>query len=805
MKKLTFALAGILFSSNVFCQALKSGFESLKNQKLSDAQKVFAKALDKGTEPVAAMYGLGCVISDPNFPNPSTIKAFRFVRNAHDRYKMLSQNLKDVCKNVYGFQLDDIKAKMGELAQAALDKVKENNTVDDYTWFVTTFEGADKQVAEALDLKSELVWATTCKAGTFRAYFSFASDYPNSKHAAEAQELAKESWKKICETHFCEGELYSMQVFAKQYPDYPFYTDDDKKAHALALEAEKLKMHLSYNINYEKYYKDFIDKAAPNQLAFVALQRVIQPYLDDNNYGTAISTLLEYRPKFPERQQDIDKIVAILKDKTVKLNPVPFPKTVNTDHYEYAPVITPDGSTLYFCGNGRSDNMGGEDIFVSENYKGSWQQAKLFPKFNTVLGNEAPLAVSPDGNMLLIYKDSNIYFTEKRHNGWTELKKMAAINTENSWEADAFFSPDGNAIFFISDRKGNVGMYHPHEKPFHGSYQGNTDIYVCTKDADGDWGEPINLGDKINTPFCERSPMLASDMKTLYFSSDGHYGLGHLDVFKSERLSDTSWTQWSEPVNLGKEINTSNDDYNYIVSTDGKSAYFSKISSTKSDLCTIELPISMRPDIIASVYGIVTNTDGDVLSAKIKWEDLETGKQLGNLQCDPNTGKYFITLPAGKNYGYFVDFDGYYPVSGNLNTDKLKEGKNIEHNIVMHSISDVLNGSVSITLSNIFFETGKFDLKPESYPELKRLADFISSNSDAKLEISGHTDNVGSHDSNKLLSQKRADSVKSYLVSIGCSESAIQSVGYGPDKPVASNSTESGKAQNRRVEFRILK
>ena len=156
---------------------------------------------------------------------------------------------------------------------------------------------------------------------------------------------------------------------------------------------------------------------------------------------------------------------------------------------------------------------------------GTWSKPRAMNEFNTPFGNEAPLAVSPDGNMLLIYKDSNIYFATKRYQGWSTMQKMEELNSINAWDADASFSPDGNAIFFISDRHGNIGRHHPHEELFHGSQSGNTDIYVCVKKNDDTWSEPVNLGNVINTPFAERSPMLAPDMKTLYFSSDGHTGL----------------------------------------------------------------------------------------------------------------------------------------------------------------------------------------------------------------------------------------------------------------------------------------
>lgn len=803
MRKITLLLLGTIFSANAYSQALKQGFDNLQKGNLAQAQKVFDKALDKGTETVAAMYGKGCIVTDSSFSGFNNIKGFRLLRNAYDRFNRLNPKTKEIFQSAYGIDQNVIYNKMCKVAQNELNLIKQKKNLQDLQWFVQNYDGADPQVKEAKNYEAEIKWQNIESHADFRSYQSFAADYPESPYAGTAAKKYETMWKEICRKAYSEGEISSITAFEKQYPDYPFYTEADKNQKQLAEYAEKLKFHLKFTEEYTPYYKEYIEKAAPNELAFVALQRLISPYLEWGRFQEAAKVLQDYRQLFPDKSKDIDKITAILNSPSKKYTSTPFPSTVNTDAMEYAPVITPDGKTLYFCGYGRKDNAGMEDIFVSKFESGKWQQAELFPQFNTPIGNEAPLAVSPDGNMLLIYKDSNIYYTEKTLRGWTPLKKMESLNTDFSWEADASFTADGNAIFFISDRKGNTGNYHQHEKNFHGAFNGNTDIYVCVKQPDGTWSEAVNIGTTVNTPFAERSPVLASDMKTLYFSSDGHYGLGKLDVFKCERLSETSWTEWSEPVNLGKEINTASDDYNYIISTDGTKAYFSKITASAANICTIDLPKEMRPEIIASVTGRVTDDKGNILAAKIKWEDLETGKLLGNLQCEPSTGKYFITLPPGKNYGYYVEYEGFYPVSGNLNTEKLKEGKNIEHNIVMHSITDILTGKISIRLSNIFFDTDKYDLKPESYPELKRLADFIQERPDIKLEISGHTDNAGSLQHNKMLSEKRSDAVKKYLVSLGCKESNIKSIGYGSEKPVAPNTTEEGKAQNRRVEFKI--
>ena len=329
-----------------------------------------------------------------------------------------------------------------------------------------------------------------------------------------------------------------------------------------------------------------MDKAAPLELAFVALIRTISPYLAEKNWNKAIEQLQKYKSLFPGDTR-IDKICDILAapDKSISLESIS--ETVNTSGHEYAPVLTADGKTLYLCGRGRTGNIGGEDIFVSKFKEGTWTKPELLSSINSPYAHEAPLAISADGSRLLLYANTDIYYSDKTASGWTIPRQFPSINKPDSWEADAFMTADGNAILFISDRKGNIGNFHKFGDPFHGSHSGNSDIYVSTRTEKG-WSAPINLGKTINTPYSERSPFLHPDMKTLYFSSEGHPGLGRLDVFKSVRLTDTSWTLWSEPVNLGKELNSHGDDYDYKISTDGKTAYLSSYRSGNYDILKLE-------------------------------------------------------------------------------------------------------------------------------------------------------------------------------------------------------------------------
>jgi outer membrane protein OmpA-like peptidoglycan-associated protein len=364
-------------------------------------------------------------------------------------------------------------------------------------------------------------------------------------------------------------------------------------------------------------------------------------------------------------------------------------------------------------------------------------------------------------------------------------------------------TPDGKAIIFSSDRPGAIGSFVEKSSLYHGDYWGNIDLYVCLKNDSG-WSEPINLGPKINTPYAERTPFLHPDNKTLYFSSDGHYGLGRLDVFVTTRLKDDSWTEWSDPINLGKDINTPGQDYCFKISTSGETGYLAASNKKEglggSDIFTMSpLPAALRPKPVVTISGKVTDKNMHPLAADIKWESLTTGETVGQLRSDPKTGDYFIVLALGHNYGYYAEKKDYYPTSFNIDLQNETQSQHRIINIILYGMDTILQ------ISNVFFESGRAKLKQESFPELNRLAKIVKANPDKKLEIAGHTDSLGSFDMNMRLSKERAQAVVDYLILVGCPQDYFTAIAFGPTKPVTTNKTPEGRQRNRRVEFRFIK
>jgi outer membrane protein OmpA-like peptidoglycan-associated protein len=559
---------------------------------------------------------------------------------------------------------------------------------------------------------------------------------------------------------------------------------------------------------------NLIKKKAPQEIAFITVHQVAEKYIKDKDWVAAIAVFEKYSKYFPNMRSRFEKTISLLRQSEELLTIANLGPGINTPQSEYGPIPTFDGRYLYFTGNRREDGFGGEDIYVSELKDSIWQKAvNLGSNINT-RGNESPLSISADGNLLIIFGNydgsfgsGDIFYSEKTGDSWGPVQHFPKPINSEYFDADAFLTNDGKALLFVSDRPGGIGELHRLGESFNGHF-GNTDIYVCLRTPEG-WSNPINLGPTINTPYADRTPFLHPDGKTLYFSSDGHYGLGGLDVFKSVRLSEYSWTDWSEPVNLGKEINTVGDDWGYMVATSGDIAYFSANIPNrgygKDDIYSTTLPKGYRPEGVVIVSGKITDNNGNPLKVKLKWEDLSTGENVGQIVTSSKDGSFYVALPLGKKYGLFTEAEGYYAGSINVNLQDKVDSLKIKGNIKVISLKDITENGVSVRINNIFFDYDKFDLKAESYPELNRLAKLIKNSPKIKVEISGYTDNQGSDTYNQQLSKERASAVVKFLISVGCNKKNLSAKGYGKSNPVESNETEAGRAFNRRVEFKFLK
>ncbi len=670
--------------------------------------------------------------------------------------------------------------------------IKTNKTID-YESFIKKYP--DTEEARTAQKKIiEVEYNAALKTNKTINYESFIKKYPDSDEARSASEKIVELEYQIA---FKANTKEAYKKFQQKYPDSyqakNFYTKDNQ-AYRDSMKSLGLNS-FGFSSKAKARYEVFIKSFAPRDATFAALQFLIKEDVEKRDWKNANTIVQKFKNDFGADKQYLE-LVKILTASPLPIRSELLSPQLDIGGSELAPAMTADEQTLYFCSHKYSD----EDIFVSEKLDGIWQAPNPVSELNSTTTNDAPLAVSADGNRMLMFVSGDIYYADKTEAGWSEKTKFPKINI-STWNADACLTADGNAVIFAS------GTYNSDYSSNWKSDQYHIDIFVSEKNEQGEWSNPINIGKSINTIYDERSPFLHSDMKTLYFSSNGHGGLGGYDVYKVTRTDENSWTSWSAPINLGKEVNTYEDEYFYKISNNGSYAYFSGFVKgvSGSMLYKIPLPDDMKPQIVTTVSGKITDDQGNPLFAEIRWEDLNSGKQIGTLMSNPKTGEYFITLPNGKNYGFYSQKEGYFPASGSINLKESLKSENYTQDIELVSVAKLKEGNVSISLKNIFFETNKYELKPESYPELKRLAQFMSENSDVTVEISGHTDNVGTDDKNEILSQNRAEAVREYLISIDCNPGKLTAKGYGSKKPVAKNDTPAGKALNRRVEFKILK
>lgn len=481
----------------------------------------------------------------------------------------------------------------------------------------------------------------------------------------------------------------------------------------------------------------------------------------------------------------------------VPFEPTPLAGTVNTASNESLPVFTADGSMLVytFMSSGR------EDLYVSRLVDSVWQAGEPIEAVNTPQ-NEGAQAISADGK-LLIFTGCNrmgamgscdLYFSEWRNGAWTEPKNMGAPLNTGAWESQPSLSADGRTLYFASERAGG---------------KGGRDLWISQRQKNGRWGEPVNLGDSLNTTANEASPFIHPDGQTLYFMSEGHPGMGGYDLFFSRK---TAAGTWSKPKNLGYPINTMANEGALVVSLDGQTAYFSGDKTDGAggvDLYSFPLYPAAQP--LAVTYAKATvfdeQTKKPLAGALVVITDLETGQPYTAANTDEK-GEFLVCLPSGKTYAMNVSLPDYLFYSEHFELAGLTHAdKPFLLNIALSAIPAGTAGtstSKPVTLRNVFFESGSAQLKPQSKTELERLKQLLNDHKTLNIQINGHTDNVGPDADNLRLSEQRAKAVYEYLVQNGIPAARLRFKGFGETQPVASNETPEGRQKNRRTEFVVV-
>jgi outer membrane protein OmpA-like peptidoglycan-associated protein len=498
-------------------------------------------------------------------------------------------------------------------------------------------------------------------------------------------------------------------------------------------------------------------------------------------------------------------------------NPVPFDPVnmgpnINTDRPEYFPSITADDKKLLYTRDiidPREVHYGHqEDIIVSTSEaQHEWTFGKgVSPNINTVYNEGAP-TFSADGKYIIMvgcelgygikdyggdrqgYGSCDLFVSEKIGNEWTKPSNMGAPVNSSHWETQPSFSSDGKTLYFIR------GFRNPKTGEM------IQDIYKTEITSEG-WSKPERLPDYINSSGKEESVQIHPDGQTLYFTSDGHIGMGGTDIYMCRLQADGSW---GKPINLGYPINTHNDENSLLVSSKGDIAYFAsdrKGGYGDLDLYRFDLPKEFQPIKTTFMKGFVYDSiTKKPLAADFQLYDLNTKELFKRAIANSGNGEFLVAIPTNKNFGLIAEHQGYLYYSKNYSLDKLEK---TEDGFIVNVPMQPIDSGTEIVLENIFFDVDQWDLKPESILELEKLKDFLTKNSTLKVELGGHTDSDGNDDHNMVLSNNRAKAVKDWLIDNGIDKERLTHKGYGETAPIAPNDTPENKAKNRRTVVKIL-
>ncbi|MFC7667162.1 OmpA family protein [Hymenobacter humi] len=497
---------------------------------------------------------------------------------------------------------------------------------------------------------------------------------------------------------------------------------------------------------------------------------------------------------------------------------------LNSADSDYGPVVSADESTILITSRragstgSKKDPEGNgyfEDVYQAT-WKGkAWSRAtNLGAPVNTDEHN-ATVGLAPDGQRMLVYSNANggdLLEANLGGSAWSKPKQPGSRINTRSHETSASYSPDERFLYFVSDKaEGSLG---------------GSDIYKVEMDSRT---PPVNLGSVINTAYGEEGVFMQPDGKTMFFSSEGHNSMGGYDIFKSVFENG----KWSTPENLGWPINTPDDDVFFVTSASGRHGYYSSdrpgglgakdiyritfLGPEKQPLLSEEDQLlasrlaPMKQTVLAPAVAVataqVTILKGTVtddatkqpLEATIDLVDNKSGQTIATFRSNSTSGRYLVSLPSGTNYGIVVRQDGYLFHSENFDLPAGAAYAEVVKDIPLKR----LEVGTTIVLRNIFFDSGKATLRPESTAELERLQKLLTETPALKLEMAGHTDNVGEDAMNQDLSQRRAQAVVTYLTQHGIAGARLTAAGYGETQPVVPNTTKFGRQLNRRTEFKV--
>lgn len=614
-----------------------------------------------------------------------------------------------------------------------------------------------------------------------------------------------------------EAELFLEAIEIQNDWAAPYYQLGMQIAYKIELQSE----------NFEKLYPraiEYLEKVVSlcpeyNPAIYYHLGKI---YYNIAAYDKAVIHLEKFLEDLDRiNPQDIEKAEKLLTfselyDKLYN-HPVPFnPKPVvgiSSPDDEYLATISPDNDHFLFTRRklvsmpqryGGKEKMEYREIFTisQRQLDGNFDYGKDMEEPFNKSKNEGGPTITVDNKYMVFtkcvdvllspssdktYYNCDLYYSENIDGYWTPITNLGKnINREDTWESQASISADGQILFFVSDREGGVGGY---------------DIYFSTRDASGNWRMAENVGPSVNSKENDKAPYIHSDNKTLYFSSTGYPGLGGYDIYIS-RLTENG--QWKRPVNIGFPINSEDDDVGLFVNTFGDKAYFASNRISKSyDICEFDLYTEAQPQKVLLVKGEVDFDKENAADIEMKLQNV-SNKKMQSINVDKISGKYaFIINETNDDYVLSVKQQGsvhdlHYIASKELLADGKQELANFDLKLNPIEIGN------SYKINDIYFATNSSELTEQSKHVIEILIDFMNDNPGIEIEIQGHTDNIGQRSDNMILSENRAKEVYNYLIEKHIEPYRLTYKGFADTMPVADNSSDEGRALNRRTVFVIL-
>lgn len=519
-------------------------------------------------------------------------------------------------------------------------------------------------------------------------------------------------------------------------------------------------------------------------------QAISQFRMADNLLDGSFKKTIDYREtnlqiNFLDKQ--FEKVLSIEKEI--------LPDPLNQFKLQYFPVLTADSKKIIFVKRDGLQNHEHEDIFVSyySEEDSIWSKPVGISNNINTNYNEGTCTISADGNILIFSScetpdslgDCDLYIAYKINDTWQRPVNMGKNVNSRFWDSQPSLSADGRIMFFSSNRRGGYG--------------GN-DIYYTLRMPDGSWSEAINLGSKINTPKDEVSPFIYFNNEILFFASKGHRGFGGMDLFVSRVVKG----EFTEPENLGYPINDHLDQYSLFITAQRDFAYYTESTYLgnrveRSFIYRFEFPkeIALGERLVVTQGKVLNGKTGEPIDARLSLVSLSNDSTLYEFRSDGKTGDFMMLYPDKSFSGLYVEKKGYLPKIYNVEKDNLKNQDNL-----LVTLIPIASGE-EFVFENIFFDFDKDELKPESMSSLKRLLTFLEENPKVSINIIGHTDNVGNASYNEILSKRRAESVRDYLLKSGINDQRVAAIGKGQGEPMVPNDSAENRALNRRITVSI--